>query len=246
MPTPVLSPAQIEQFRLQGHAITGVLFDAATMAKVRAAFEGVWQTVNAQPDAIYRVRGNLFPSGLHRLNPDLAAFCRHGVFAQLCRELIGPDADQVWNQAIIKPGQTGGHFGWHQDARYAITDPLDDGFTCWLAVTQTTIANGTLWAAPDYFGRGLLPHDFDAQHREWQCRFDGAPEPGRKCAIELQPGQMLVFSRLVPHASGPNSTDQPRMAYQLGYMTPGLKAKETGQPFGDAVPILRAGKHITA
>ena len=112
-------------------------------------------------DGMYKVRNNLFPRGLHLQYPEMALFLRHGVFIDLATHIVGGNVEQTWNLAIIKPAKAGGRFSWHQDGRYAISDPLDAGFTLWVAINKTTIANGTLWVAPSYWSRGLLPHVWD-------------------------------------------------------------------------------------
>lgn len=239
----MVDPALIAHFRSHGYAITPPLLDADTLAVIREVFTRIEQGSKAG-DGTYKVRNNLFPSGLHRTFPEMARVLRHEAFMGLARQIVGDDVDQTWNQAIIKPAKTGGRFSWHQDARYAITDPLDAGFTLWVAISQTTLANGTLWVAPSYWARGLMPHIWDAEHTEWQCQFDGQAEPAEKQPVELQPGQMLIFSRLIPHASGPNTTDAPRLAYQVGFGPPGCVTADTRKPFGDGVPVLRGGRVV--
>lgn len=234
------------EYRRQGFLVTQKLFDASTMARVRQAFEHKWRALieaDTKGDAkVARSRNNLFPSGLHLEYPELATFLHHPIFQELCRRLVGPEADLTWNQGIIKPGKTGGQFAWHQDGHFAITEPMDAGFTCWLAVTPATVENGTLWVAPEYYGRGLLSHIRDVQGTTWQCQFDGQPEPKHKIPVELEPGQMLLFSRFMPHSSGPNQTDGVRIAYQIGFGPPGAILVKTGEHFGNQVPLLRGGK----
>ena len=240
----MISEALVQQFRTKGYAITPKLLDDESLAMVRDVFARI-AADNRPGDGTPVVRNNLFPSRLHLKYPEMARFLRHPAFIGLCRQLIGPDADQTWNQAIIKPPRTGGRFGWHQDAAYEISKPLDEGFTLWIAIADTTVDNGTLWVAPSYWSRGLMPHIWDDKVQEFQCQFDGAPEPTEKQPVELKAGQMLIFSRLIPHASGANQTDKPRLAYQVGF-GPTHIIDSKGQPFGDRVPVLRDGNVIDA
>jgi ectoine hydroxylase-related dioxygenase (phytanoyl-CoA dioxygenase family) len=247
----IVTPERKRQFARVGYFVTDPLFDAATLAMLRREFDALAQGrhssdhPSAHDENLYKVRGNLFPSHLHLHNPHQRAFLHHPALVELAGAMIGPDVDETWNQAIIKPGGTGGHFSWHQDAQYAHTDPMDPGFTCWIAVTDTTVANGTLWIAPGWFERGLQPHVWNQEHHEWQCRFDGESEPPEKRPVELKAGQALIFSRLIPHASGPNTTDQPRMAYQIGYIPPGIVSIPDRKPFGDGIAVLRDGRKCT-
>lgn len=230
-------PAQLDQLQRDGFCISDPLFPAADLAAVEAVFRDL---SNREPD---RVGGN-FASSLHLHHPVLAAFCLHPVFADCLRQLFGPDASvwQTWNQMIVKRPHQAGRFGWHQDAYYGTYSPNgsigpehpDDDFvtgtiTFWVAITPTTIANGCLWALPGRHHRGLLPHTWDPVAKEWQGQYptdDAVP-------AELRPGQMLVFTRLTPHASGANTTDTHRMGYQIGY--------STNRGIRDQIPFLLDG-----
>lgn len=241
-----------EQRRLldeQGFFITDVLFDEDTLATLRAEFMRLWEANIAacrtqDERALYLAESRPFICRLDHQSDVCDAFCRHPVFIELCRQLIGPDADMSWNQAILKPpGYPDNNFAWHQDNWYAEKgdyakdsnlDMLrrnDTGFTCWVAVTRTTIENGTLWVLPEHHKQGLLPHVWSDERREWQGQYDTST----KQPAVMQAGQVLIFRRYTPHASGANVSDETRMAYQIGYCKPGLKLK----PSIDLAPVLR-------
>src|ERR1051326_92015 len=108
------------EYRRQGFVITEKLFDDATMESVHRALEHKWRAL-VEADAlgktkVGRSRNNLFPSRLHLEYPELATFLHHPVFQELCRKLVGPEADLTWDKGLIKPPQTGGLFAVVQDA----------------------------------------------------------------------------------------------------------------------------------
>jgi phytanoyl-CoA hydroxylase len=236
---------QLAKFRDDGYFVTPPLFDAPTLLALRTAVEARWRDVvhaaaKKSPDEAEWTRTRAFLVHNHAHGSVFLDFCLHPVFAGMARRMIGPDVDLYWNQAIVKPGPDGRALPWHQDAKYAITDPLDGGFTALVAVTPSTTRNGTVWALPGRHRDGLLPHVFDAPDRVWICQIDRSA----RVPIEMEPGQALIFSRLLPHYSGPNGTSQTRISFQLGYGPPGLVTADTREPFGDGVPFLRGGDRV--
>ena len=57
-------------------------------------------------------------------------------------------------------------------------------------------------------------------------------------------GQVAVFSSLLLHRSGANSSRKLRMGYVPQYHRPGVINAETGEEAGDQVPILRGGQPV--
>lgn len=243
-----LTDTQHQQFREQGFIITGVLFTPPLIARLQAEFVRVWQETVRQvetqndPLALELVRDRPFLADMHRASSVCASFLKGPVLLDLCRQLIGPGADCMYNQAVLKAPtpKINNAFAWHQDAFYMLAGlskdyfdrprTLDDrqGFVCWVAVTQTTVNNGTLWVVPGAHRQGLIPHTRRPETGEFVCQFD----PAGAIPVELQAGQMLIFSKLLPHQSGPNLTRETRMAYQFTYVSPGVSN-------GPVIPILR-------
>lgn len=229
---------QLAQLDREGYMITPSIFPAADLAAVEAEFARLSE---GPPD---RTGGN-FACFLHRTSAVLAGFCRHEALVPWCRQLLGPTVFQTWNQMITKkPGQAG-TFGWHQDAYYGAyqadgspgVERADSDFTAgnitfWIAITRTTIDNGCLWVLPGRHREGLLSHHWDKANKEWAGDYDTRDA----VPAELEPGQMLVFTRLTPHSSGPNRSQTVRMGYQIGY----------GDSVGirDQVPFLRDGQRV--
>ena len=245
-PTVSVTAAQRRQLDADGYFITGVLFDEPTLEGIRGEFKRFWD------DEIAAANKTGDPLKMHwaKVRPHMAqidhrseicrAFCNHPVFADLARELVGPDVDRTWNQAIVKapmPQESAANkqnaLGWHQDMYYAehgtfindcnetmLRDP-NNGITCWVAITRTIVDNGTLWVLPGRHKEGLLPHVWNEERHEYQGQFDTS----WKIPVVLRPGQVLIFRKYLPHSSGVNISNETRMAYQLGYSVPGINKK---------------------
>lgn len=237
----VITEAQIAQFHKDGYFTTDVVFDAATMDSLRAEFDRLWEielerAEQADPVTAEIVRLRPFIGQVHTRSEVCAEFVRGPVFQTICRTFIGPDADLYYNQAVMKPPGKGRPFGWHQDSQYIITEPLEY-VTCWIAVADTTIENGTIWIVPGMHKQGMLPHIYSDEQNEWQTQFNDS----QKIPVELKAGQMAVFSSLLPHSSGPNVSSVTRYAYVPQYHVSGVVTRDTGELTGDQYPLLRDG-----
>jgi len=236
----------------QGFFITAPLFDDNLLAEIRTEFFAEWDALKKEAAekgeskrGIVDVETRPFLPRIHRNRPACRAFLSHPLFLELCLELLGGEVDMSWDQGIIKPPQAGDNaFGWHQDAWYAeqgdylkqadldLARSNESGITVWVAISRTAVENGTLWVLPGRHNEGLLPHVWSDEHHDWQGEYD----TGDAVAAVLEPGQALVFRRYLPHASGQNTSDETRIAYQIGYSVVGMVP--------DVLPVLRGGRPV--
>jgi ectoine hydroxylase-related dioxygenase (phytanoyl-CoA dioxygenase family) len=243
----ILDADVVASFHARGHCVTPPLFDDGTLSAVRGEIERVWHERNEQStqpgtrsplskeDAL-RVRPEL--QRLHLDSELLAAFCCHPRLAAVARALIGPDADLSWNQAYAKApgGDPRTAIPWHQDAYYAEVD--GPTYNCWVAITRTTIENGTIRRAPQ--PPALIPHAWDERLLFYRCEIDERAAVD----VELAPGQAFIFTGHVPHASGVNASGETRVAYSLSFSAPSARLRANGETFGDRIPVLRGGRPI--
>ncbi|HXW84201.1 MAG TPA: phytanoyl-CoA dioxygenase family protein, partial [Candidatus Binataceae bacterium] len=143
------------------------------------------------------------------------------VFADICRDLIGPDVRLYWDQAVYKKPEYPKPFPWHQDNGYTFIEP-QAYLTCWVALTDATLENGCPWVIPGGHLRGTLRHHLT--ELGWVCRDEDGPEA---IPAPLRAGGMVVFSSLMPHRTGPNVTKDVRRAYILQYAPDGARVVET-------------------
>ena len=253
---PIVTPENRRQLDDDGYFITPVLFDDTILEGVRTEFNRLWaehvEATKRHGDArdveLQTVRA--FFSGLEHRSEVCRAFLHHESMAQLCRELLGPNVDRGWNQAICKSPLPGGNntFAWHQDMQYAwsgdyakntnqdILMKNELSFTAWVAITRTTVDNGTLWVLPGRHKEGLLQHEWSKENREWVGQYDTS---WRVPAV-LRAGQAIIMRKWLPHTSGPNISNEVRMAYQIGYSLPGFRTV----PSTEEAPMIRDGKLV--
>lgn len=244
--TQQLSPQQIEQFIEQGYFLSDTLWTPREMSLMSDEFQRIWDEEleserQEDPKAAELTKLRPFIAQVHRRSSLCERFCHSPIFLDICRTFIGPDAHLYYNQAVLKPPGRGRSFGWHQDTQYTITH-RQDYVTCWVAVTRATVENGTIWVVPGMHRQGLLPHHWTTEQNEWHLDFDDSG----KVPIEMEAGRMAVFSSLLPHCSGPNVSDEVRMAYVVQYHEPCVREVGSGRLVGDQVPVLSQGQPVTS
>jgi phytanoyl-CoA hydroxylase len=146
----------------------------------------------------------------------LRDFTRCPVLVDLCADLLSPDVRLYWDQAVYKKPGTDAPFPWHQDNGYAFVEP-QQYLTCWVALTDATLANGCPWVVPRLHRRGTLVH------RPSDTGFVCLSDPEEAVAVPANRGDIVVFSSLTPHATGPNLTDEVRKAYIVQYAPAGAE-----------------------
>jgi phytanoyl-CoA hydroxylase len=178
------------------------------------------------------------------------ATARHPRLLGFCRDLLGPDVNLYWDQAVYKKTEKPRSFPWHQDTGYNFVEP-QSYLTCWLALTEATEANGCPWVVPGAHLAGTLRHRW-VDPLGWQC----LDSPADAVAARVPAGGAVVFSSLTPHSTGPNQTTEVRKAYIVQYALAGTCAMEgdpTAGPPRRAVPqddarrqfaVLRGGKVV--
>jgi ectoine hydroxylase-related dioxygenase (phytanoyl-CoA dioxygenase family) len=244
----MITDRDVAQFRELGYFVTEPALDPAQLAEARSEFERLWRDEIAAAEAsrderrIRIARHRAFIGQAHTRSVALADLVHAPIYREACARLIGPDADLYWNQVVIKSPQRGAHFGWHQDSGYTTTVPLAY-ITCWTAITRATLANGCIWIIPGSHHRGLLPHARNERDDSHDAVIDG--EAGA-IPVELRPGQVAIFSSLLLHKSGPNTSDEVRFGYVPQYHHAGAKLATNGELFGDQVPVLRGGQPVRA
>ena len=137
---------------------------------------------------------------------------------------------------------TGKEFSWHQDSGYV--GPNHKPYvTCWCALDDVSEANGTVYILP-YSVSGIrtwVRHERDPDTKEMVGYF--GKEKG--IPVIVPAGSIAVFSSLVFHCSGANTTDKFRRAYIVQYASEQVLG-EKGNQSGTNEPFLKNGQHIAS
>jgi ectoine hydroxylase-related dioxygenase (phytanoyl-CoA dioxygenase family) len=216
----LLTADQVDRFNADGFFVLQGAFDPAEIAAVRAEVDP-FEEAHA---AYARERGGkvrltdaeaiTFTLHLVRKSAALKAFAAHPTIRDVCHDLIGPRVRLYWDQAVYKKTEQPRDFPWHQDNGYSFVEP-QQYLTLWIPLMDVDERNGCPWIAPGLHRMGTLEH--------WTTEIglvclEAAPGA---VAAPAKLGDVVVFSSLAPHRTGPNLSDDVRRAYILQYAPDG-------------------------
>jgi ectoine hydroxylase-related dioxygenase (phytanoyl-CoA dioxygenase family) len=252
-----LDATQVRQFDAEGFVVLPRLLEPELLAQVVAEtdrFEAKVDAALRQVDggrvSIAETGAITFATHLVTRSPRLAELSRHPSLLDVCADLIGPDVNLYWDQAVYKKPEKPRRFPWHQDNGYAYVEP-QQYLTLWLALTDATAENGCPQIAPGLHRRGTLAHRY-VEPLGWEC----FSEPPSRVVAEISAGGAAVFSSLTPHLTGPNTTEQVRKAYILQYAPAGAEILRGDPNAGPPTrrdpanapdrqyPVLRGGRRM--
>ena len=255
-----LTDAQVEQFDRDGFVVVPDVFDADLLDPLVAEIDEAIATVDALLEQSEDGRIAIAESGAITFAPHLVArssqlraFAAGPFFAGVCHDLIGPDVNLYWDQAVYKKHQKPRRFPWHQDNGYAYVEP-QQYLTCWLALTDATAENGCPRVLPGVHRQGTLAHTY---RDPLGFELVETPDPDDVVVAEVSAGGVVLFSSLTPHLTGPNHTDEVRKAYILQYAPTGAEVLVGDPPSpprsrqrADApdrqFPVVRDGHSVVA
>jgi ectoine hydroxylase-related dioxygenase (phytanoyl-CoA dioxygenase family) len=220
-----LAPGQVAQFDEQGFLLYEGAFDADTVARAIAEIDPFEQRVEAflrtQQDGrlfIARAGEITFSTHLVARSRFLRELSAAPPILAACRSLVGPDVRLYWDQAVYKKPGTAQEFPFHQDNGYTYIEP-QQYLTCWVALTDTDERNGCPWVIPGWHRFGTLAHE--ETPLGWRC-VESSPA---SVPVPARAGDIVVFSSLTPHRTGPNLSDAVRKSYILQYAPDGACAR---------------------
>jgi hypothetical protein len=137
-------------------------------------------------------------------------------------DLLGPDL-LVWATELFAkhPQDSAVSIGWHRDRPYM-------GFaagattTAWIALSDSTAANGCLRAVP-----GPQRHSARPPRRAGAAAVP--VDEGAVVDVRLEAGEMSLHDADVLHGSGPNRSDGKRVGFVVRYVTPAARPRR-GRP----------------
>ena len=202
-----LSDGEISFYRQLGFlTIPGLLSDSCA--------GGLREEVADIMNAIGGVAGNKLRQTTEYLeNSALDRFVNDANLRDLAAQLLGGPCSVYMPFTAVK-GSGGGQFHFHQDNQYThFTDGMH-GINLWFALSPMTPENGCLMVVPRSHLAGTLESDLSGdgdQHKRVKI------EPTDFYPLRMRPGDCVAFSRLTVHGSGPNMTNDLRIAYAVQF-----------------------------
>jgi hypothetical protein len=145
--------------------------------------------------------------------------------------ILGPNIMIYSVEFFIKEPNTDHIVSMHQDLTYWGLGAIDGLVTAWVALSPATPASGCMDFVRASHKNPILPHTdtFDERNllsRGQEVAVDVADED--KVAIEIHPGQLSLHHGLTIHGSGPNTTNDRRIAAVIRYCTPDI-SQQSGE-----------------
>jgi ectoine hydroxylase-related dioxygenase (phytanoyl-CoA dioxygenase family) len=161
--------------------------------------------------------------------------------AELIAPILGDDFDIFLSQFIYKWPEAYGQ-PWHQDSFYFPYRP-DHQVGVWLAANRATIANGCLRVLPGSHVEPLHAHVPDDRPNATTAYMRIVDhDMSAQIAVEMEPGDVLVFDSHLMHMSTDNETDELRAAFVCHYSVAGTEILQTyAEHVADWFPVWRGG-----
>jgi hypothetical protein len=200
--------ANAVEFREKGYTAAKGFFSRDEVATLLREVERRMPESDTQ-DAL-TAGGMIFTANVFKGSEVVRKFISQQRLVDFLSDVAGGDLWVRWDQAVTKhPGA--GVFRWHQDNGY--NQLRTEHFQLWIALTESRNQNGALWLAPGSHKRGLLPH-----LRVGEAQMEVQSDVGETVCIDAQVGDVILFSSLMLHRTGPNLADSTRVAYVAEYM----------------------------
>ncbi len=210
------------RFAAEGHAFPLRAMPGTEAAGFRARIEAL----EAGP-----IGHGLPAQRLYRFKPYLifawaAELVRHPGVLDAVEAVIGPDI-MVWAAGLfIKEPRDATVIKWHQDGFHMGLSDNDAAVRAWVALTETSVANGTMSFIPGSHRSGFVPHAEDDSARHMALRGEHIPLPeglDRAVPVCLAPGEMSLHHMRMVHGSPGNGTDARRMTVAITYLPPEVR-----------------------
>ncbi len=162
----------------------------------------------------------------HVVMPMVAQIAMHPAILDVIEGILGSDIMIFSGEFFIKEPRTRQIVSMHQDLTYWGLGAIDGLVTAWIPLSPATPASGCMDFVRASHKNAILPHEdtFDANNllsRGQEVKVD-VPDD-QKTTIEIHPGQMSLHHGLTIHGSGPNTSDDRRIACVIRYIRPDMK-----------------------
>lgn len=243
-----LDRAEVDQFHREGWCLLPAVLPDAHLHMLRDGARDAVARADAELDrqgsaaaGITRRGSRYFATDPSLIDARIYDFIYSPLMADIAGTLLGPEVHVFWEQYVIKAGEVGAAFAWHQDSGY-VTHDHPWYLTCWVALDDMSEANGTASILPwsrHPASRERLPHRADPQLSDL-VGYDG-DDPGDP--VICPAGSIALFTSRTLHRSGANTTARQRRVYLIQYSA-GIIRRPDGRPWGRSECFLRDGRLV--
>jgi ectoine hydroxylase-related dioxygenase (phytanoyl-CoA dioxygenase family) len=248
-----IGDAQLRQFAEEGYMVLESAIEPEVLALLDVELQQSIAASNARMDeqgsdvdGLNQRDRRYFIGGMHLSQPSVRRFVFSELMADVCRATLGGDVWHFWNQFVVKLGEVGTKFEWHQDSGYLakrMSRPHRPYLTCWCPLDDVDERNGTIHVLPfsRMASRDVIDHWAEGSGTELVGYF--GDDPGDPVCVSA--GSIVAFSTTLLHRSGPNTTDRPRRVFLAQYSAEPILLDD-GTPALFTDPFLVEGRRVAS
>ena len=230
MPTPItLENGKLSDTHIQQYWDDGFLFPIQVMSAEQAQH---YRTVLEQMEEDWLDAGLPRPLNSykrvnsHLVMPFALEIGKHPALLNVIEGILGEDVMIYSVEFFIKEAQSPHIVTMHQDLTYWGLGETSGMVTAWLSLSPATPQSGCMDFVKASHKQPILPHhdtfgENNLLSRGQEIAVDVADED--KTAIEIHPGQISLHHGLTIHGSGPNQTNDRRIAAVIRYVRPDVQ-----------------------
>ncbi|MDE0883998.1 MAG: phytanoyl-CoA dioxygenase family protein [Myxococcota bacterium] len=236
-----LSQEALGLFRRDGFVNAGKVFEQDELAQIAGEYD---RLVRKENQVLGNEEDGVFPyrAMLNFRSPALQAVILHPGLVAVAREILGDEIRFWWDQGINKSPGAGSRIPWHQDNGYH-QGRTQEFLTCWLALDDSSLENGGLEAIPGSHKAGHREHGWEGVHAAIPPQ---SIEDEGAIPLDVKAGELLIFSSLLVHQTGGNTTeDRQRRSWVIQYCRGDQRNEITGEVYDNRPWVMRDGELAT-
>ncbi len=243
-----LNQVQTRAYQDDGFLFPIRVMDEANAADYRRRIEAVERDYAGDPAPLRHPLNTYMRQGSHYVLSLANQLSRDPAILDAVESILGPDL-LAWSvEFFIKEAGTSHIVSWHQDLTYWGLGETDEEVTAWLALSPATVESGCMKFVGGSHKNAIVPHNdtFDDNNllsRGQEIAVDVAEDDA--VDVALQPGEMSLHHGRMFHASGPNVSDDRRVAFVVRYITPQVRQHGADQDFATLVRGANTTNHFT-
>ncbi|SDW34302.1 phytanoyl-CoA dioxygenase family protein [Paenibacillus sp. CF384] len=164
---------------------------------------------------------------------DMYNFLKDPALLDIAQQLLETEdvsVHGIFNARPKLPDQKWTDTPWHQDAQYYRDAENTHVVSIWMPLQRVTEFNSCLQIAPGFFDRTLLDGVIDEETNFLGLKREDAAKL-TALSVEMQRGDALCFTQLLPHRALPNQSDAVRWSMDIRYEATAV-ATESGKAQG--------------
>lgn len=225
----MLNETQVEKFRLNGFLLGEKILDTDEVGELQEELARVIKDQNSpipQPVRIVNLsRDEMLPVwqivNIWQASEPFRRLVHNPTIIEEISQLTGSEELRIWHDQIqYKPAEVGGVNSWHQDSPYwPILIPKTSQVTAWVALDNVDESNGCMRMVAQSY---LWGNQIEFLHTVKGLDAIPSSFEGNDIEVKLCPvrkGHVHYHHSLTWHASHANTSNNPRRALGIHYMT---------------------------